>query len=260
MLLSGKQSCLRHCCVLITYQLVRRETDGKSQQDEVILVYLFNVNWMRHHPSLLPECFLPSEKGLSSVPSVAQRMRQHPSSAFELHCKCVFVCNHALVCLYLHLRMNMSACFHVSKIIGPRMCARLFICVLFPKSCRAYDNWWWLIQTFAYVICRICRETEGEREREKEEFLNCMWEVVLGCGLRQCVGTCLWVCVFVPRRCCWPHWPLRKALEELLCVNFMCRDQYWLNTLIRTKHLSVKILFILREDNIWHWLKLPENG
>ena len=189
--------------------------------------------------------------------------RRHQPSAFELPCKrvCLCVCLFMLWWLFAFRKEYVCMLSCKSKVFGPYMCTCVFlckcvcVCVLFPESCRAYDNWWWLIQTFAYFVCRRRRQKwrkRRRRETERDRSWWCIWEVVLGFGVRRCVVcvcVCVCLCLFAyPWEADTSHWPLRAATCE--CMR---RNQCWLDTLIKTKHLSVKILFILREAKIGHW-------
>lgn len=85
--------------------------------------------------------------------------------------------------------------------------------------------------------------SERGREWKLEVYLDRLSE---GGGVRWYVGArCVCTCVFVcwpKRRFCLPQ-SMKKATEELLCVN-PCIIGIALNTSNRTKQISVKIQFI----------------
>ena len=134
------------------------------------------------------------------------------------------------------------------------VCVCVCVCVLF-SFCRAYDNWWWLIQTFAYFVCRRRRQkrrrrkTIGEEERREigvgDVFGKLCWGVGSDGALCVCVCSCTQERPIPPT----DPWATRRAA----IYECMRRNQCCLDTLIKTKHLSVKILFILREAKIGHW-------
>ena len=73
-----------------------------------------------------------------------------------------------------------------------------------------------------------------------------------------CVCTCVCVCMHADvcvralRTQCHPPLTPEKSLRRASVCESMCRNQPWSNTHIRTKNVSVKLQFILREDKIGH--------